>query len=489
MRKDRKLFKKSFAVLLAAAMAMSSTMVPAFADETENIVAEQSVGEDLQDSTIEFIDEEDSSSTIDEISEETDSEVTDSEIVDSEVTDSEITDSELTESEEEVELEEDLVSDNEEKRFGTSEEINAEGTVDMFRIYFPGTGEHLYTKSKNETVYNRDRGWHYEGIAWVSPTSSDVPIYRLYHEQSGEHLYTVDENEKNVLSSGSWKYEGIGWYSAGKDGIPVYRLFNPRAKAMNHHYTTDANEKNVLLSQGWVDEGIGWYALEKGKGKSYDVIPPQTVYKGIDYSDIYDFNYYITANADAKARFGKTEDEKAIEYFVNTAMWNGVQAKQGVTYTSTAYRNHRYKFDATLKEADRYTSSTGYCITVNRTTHMVRVYQGKQYTWKQIYSTSCTIGAAATPTYTGVFKTRLGGYYFDSGSVRCFYYTPFNGGIYFHSVLYAKTSTPQVIMDGRLGYNISHGCVRLPINSAYWIYQRFATRGSNVGTTVAVFDA
>ena len=47
-----------------------------------------------------------------------------------------------------------------------------------------------------------------------------------------------------------------------------------------------------------------------------------------------------------------------------------------------------------------------------------------------------------------------------------------------YTVLY-KQGSMSVITDGRLGINASHGCVRLNINNAKWIYDNIP-RGTKV---------
>lgn len=80
---------------------------------------------------------------------------------------------------------------------------------------------------------------------------------------------------------------------------------------------------------------------------------------------------------------------------------------------------------------------------------------------------------------TGWLNVAAKGYYFDSGNSRCFYYTQFKGNYLFHSVLYHKNGTLQ---DGGVGIPLSHGCVRLEIENAKWIYYNIPA-----GTHVVVY--
>ena len=121
-------------------------------------------------------------------------------------------------------------------------------------------------------------------------------------------------------------------------------------------------------------------------------------------------------------------------------------------------------------KAQGYASSTGYAILVDCSQHLVSVYQGYQNHWTRIQRYSCGDGAARTPTKKGVFTVGIKERYFGSSSYRCWYATQFSGNYLFHSVLYYPASTPSRVKDGRLGRGVSHGCVRLALNNAKWIY-------------------
>ena len=129
--------------------------------------------------------------------------------------------------------------------------------------------------------------------------------------------------------------------------------------------------------------------------------------------------------------------------------------------------------------ANMYSSPTGYLALVNRSTHKVAIYQGRQGSWTNVKYWDCADGKASTPTVTGVFHVASRGYYFDSGSARCYWWTQFYGNYLFHSVLYTHSGQ---LMDGRVGIALSHGCVRLKIENAKWIYDNIPR-----GTTVVVY--
>lgn len=355
----------------------------------------------------------------------------------------------------------------------------------MYRLYNPNSGEHFYTASKGEAVFVRNAGWNYEGIGWYAPDSG-TPVYRVYNPNAGDHHYTTNVGEKNHLVSLGWRDEGIKFYSSDNHEERLTRQYNPNARAGSHNYTTNQAEANFLVKAGWRDEGTAWYACAVGRAASTSDLGPTTYYQGKNYSEIYDFYYYTSHNRSA-AKYAD-DDQKAIKYFVENGLYNKQQAKEGVSPNSAVYNKYRTASDAYIRNTDKnlifankYSSSTRYLITVNRNTHMVYIYQGSQGKWNKINSFSCGDGAPSTPTVEGKFSIYGHKRYFDSGSVRCFYASMFYGAYYFHSTLYAQTSTPQREVDGRVGMALSHGCVRLKLSNAEWIYNVIPT-----GTAVVV---
>ncbi len=142
---------------------------------------------------------------------------------------------------------------------------------EMYRIYNPWTGEHLYTSDADEKDSNVKLGWRYEGIEWIAPkqtkSTSYKPVYRLYNPyvSGGDHHYTTNESEYKSLPADGWKQEGVAWYSADENeagAIPLYRQYNPYGETGTHNYTKSTDEQNNLIKAGWRAEGIGWYGYD-----------------------------------------------------------------------------------------------------------------------------------------------------------------------------------------------------------------------------------
>lgn len=143
------------------------------------------------------------------------------------------------------------------------------GTVEMYRLYNPNSGEHFYTANSYERDDLAGRGWHYEGVGWVAPVHSNTPVYRLYNPNAGDHHYTINTYERDSLIRVGWRDEGIGWYSSDTNrNYPLYRQYNPNAIAGAHNYTLNRNENDQLVRLGWRAEGIAWYGVGPGYGVS-----------------------------------------------------------------------------------------------------------------------------------------------------------------------------------------------------------------------------
>ena len=147
-------------------------------------------------------------------------------------------------------------------------------------------------------------------------------------------------------------------------------------------------------------------------------------------------------------------------------------------YTEKKY-NHGP--DETMyNRANMYGSSTQYLLMVDRKNNRTGVYKGRAGNWSCIKYWECAVGRPETPTVTGIYYVGAKGYYFNSGILKCYYYTQFYGDYLFHSVPYYPNGT---IYDALLGVPRSQGCVRLQIDNAKWIYDNVP-----YNTTVVVYN-
>ena len=121
--------------------------------------------------------------------------------------------------------------------------------------------------------------------------------------------------------------------------------------------------------------------------------------------------------------------------------------------------------------ANNQDSPTNYIVIVDRAAHRVGVFKGSKYNWVDAKYYKCCVGKPSTPTISGTYYIKSRGKYFDTGTQgRCWYFTQINGNYLFHSVIYDRQPSPKRIIDNSMDAAVSHGCVRLDLENAKWIY-------------------
>lgn len=129
-----------------------------------------------------------------------------------------------------------------------------------------------------------------------------------------------------------------------------------------------------------------------------------------------------------------------------------------------------------LQRIGGQSSRSRYLIGVDTAKCRVGIFQGSAGNWRPVKWWLCGPGKMSTPTVKGSFTVQGRGYSFGSG-FTCYYWTQFYGNYLFHSVTYRQGT--RHILDPTLGRPVSHGCVRLDINNAKWIYDNIP-RGTKV---------
>lgn len=151
------------------------------------------------------------------------------------------------------------------------------------------------------------------------------------------------------------------------------------------------------------------------------------------------------------------------------------QQQSGLKKTGTA----DYDTQARLFSADAPVSQNPalqYYLTISVSEQRVYVYAFEDGAYTELVKTMvCSTGMDATPTPAGEFVS--GGptskwCYFPNYGCWTQYATHIDGSIYFHAPLYEKADerTLRVNSVTSLGQKASHGCVRLSLEDAKWVY-------------------
>lgn len=240
-----------------------------------------------------------------------------------------------------------------------------------------------------------------------------------------------------------------------------------------------------LSSTGWTDWSTqGNFSGSADGSKGMEAVKIQLSGDIAKYYDIYYRTSVQKYGWLGWAKNGQTAGTGKIGYRLEAMQIRLVSKDASAPGSNSGYyTENKYEIgpDAAMyARANMYSSSTPYLIMVDRSAHRVGIYQGSRGFWRNVKYWPCSDGAPGTPTVTGVFRVGSKGYYFDSGNLRCYYFTQFYGDYLFHSVPYVKTTGQP---DDRLGIPLSHGCVRLATDNAKWIYDTVPA-----GTTVVVYN-
>ena len=339
------------------------------------------------------------------------------------------------------------------------------------------TGWHLY---EDNWYYIQDNGdytvdWKYVDGYWyyfnqdgcMMTGWEHVDGYWYYFNQNGCMItgwknvdgYWYYFNQNGCMITG-WKYVDGYWYYFNQNGCMItgwknldgYWYYFNKAGVMAKGWFSDegywyyANAAGVMQT-GWVHVGNYWYYMNQA-----GVMQTGWLYIDGDW-------YYMY---------------KSGEMASNTVIDGYRLSASGAMVTpSTAMKN----------VINGYSSSTNYLIAVDRKACRAGIFTGSKGKWSNKYFWPCTVGAPSSPTISGVYKVQGKQYTFgmDKG-YSCWYCTQIRGNYLFHSVIYAPGSKTN-IRDGRLGMQLSHGCVRLKLENAKWMYDNIP-----IGTTIVIYN-
>ena len=276
----------------------------------------------------------------------------------------------------------------------------------------------------------------------------------------------VDFNCNDIVKSedGWWYVRGgkvdFGYTGVAKNRLGWWRIVNGKVD-----FNCNSVEKNHLgwwyIRGGKVDFGYtgvaknanGWWKIDNGK--------VNFGFNGIGVNN--NGAWYIRGG---KVDFGYNGNIK----------WNGTDcyvANGKVTMSGVSVQ---------ISSRAAYASSdTNWLIVTDTSACKVAIFAGSKGNWSTVKYISCSPGKPSTPTVKGEFKVTGRGLSFGKPTYTCWYYTQFYGDYLFHSVIYNKGSKTS-IQDGRLGMQLSHGCVRLALSEAKWIHDNIPN-----GTKLIVF--
>lgn len=312
------------------------------------------------------------------------------------------------------------------------------------------TATYSLTRSSGSVSKANDLGKTAGKATKTASSATGIAVKNISQVVSGGYTYKVYQKTK-------------GWSSTAKDGkragvksknYPVMAVSINRTGKLKSYY--DVYYRVYLKGYGW----LGWAKNGQTTGnKTYpfyvSALQVQLVYKGgVAPGSVK--NVYSDANGFLKKANEKAELNKA-----------------------------KARLDA---KAAKTSSSTGYLLLCDRSTCYTAVYTGSKGNWKRVKFWQCCVGASVTPTPKGSYTVEGKEYVFhgEENSYSCYYGVVFNSAreLMFHSVGYKNNGSQKDkdIIFSNLGSWASHGCVRLKLENAKWLYDHMTT-----GTKVVIF--
>ena len=305
-------------------------------------------------------------------------------------------------------------------------------------------------------------GWIKTSSGWYYLTGSGAMATDWY-QVGGTWYYS---NNSGTMQTGWVNSHGTWYYLDGSGAMATNRWIG------NYYVTASgAMAKNTWVGSYWVGADGKWVP---GSGS--------TAGSGGNWEQSGSTWYYINSDGSRVCNNWKRVNGKWYYFEADGSMVTGWKRIGGYKY----YFN---RSGAMVQDLDGVIGrQSSYYITVNRAKCQVMVY-AKSETGRYdipVKTFVCSVGLPSTPTPTGTFTTPAKyRWHTLMGPSYGQYCTRIVGGVLFHSVA-GSNMTSHNLSAGNynmLGQPASHGCVRLCVRDAKWIYDN-----CTLGTTVTISD-
>lgn len=265
------------------------------------------------------------------------------------------------------------------------------------------------------------------------------------NEIEGE-LYYFKNNRIDTSYSGLAQY-GNEWYYI--ENGKVNWNYTGLAQRGNEWFYVKGGKLDWSYT-GLVQKGNEWFFVRNGRlDWGYTGLACNGEYYFYVKNGRLDWNYSGYAQIDGQGEYYEVRNGRLVGGTLTLAKMHGV--------------------------ANNQDSPTNYIVIVDRAAHRVGVFKGSKYNWADAKYYKCCVGKPSTPTISGTYYIKSRGKYFDTGTKgRCWYFTQINGNYLFHSVIYDRQNSPKRIIDNSMDAAVSHGCVRLDLENAKWIYDNIS---------------
>ena len=389
-------------------------------------------------------------------------------------------------------------------------------------FYKDATGQLFYSDGSGAMLSTT--GWYLMNGTWYW-VNGNGSLATGWINVGGTWYYM---GENGAMKTGWYQVKGVWYYSNGSGAMQTGWL----NRGGTWYYLTGSG----AMATGWINLGGTWYYLNPSNGDmvgaGWHLINNKWYYfdgSGAMYSNRWIGNYYVGGNgemltntwvgsywvgADGKwipnydpdvnanwVKSGNTWYYQRPDGSKLTNSWKRINGSwyyfgaDGAMTTGWKYVDgYKFYFGTNGKMVQDVDSLIGkqssYKLTVNRVKCQVTAYAANETGnyCIPVKTFTCSVGKAATPTHVGTYQTLR-----KSNPVELMgpswgkYGTQINAyGDWFHSVACSNPDPTYSLAAGNynmLGQPASHGCVRLCVRDAKWIYDN-----CGLYTTVVVSD-
>ena len=298
--------------------------------------------------------------------------------------------------------------------------------------------------------------------------SSYSTEYRYISKTSVQYKtkYTKSSVWSSAKQNGSTSGKTTSGASIGSLAVKLVKGSSAVSGSIKYSVRTSTSDKSANWSS-WKSN----YSTAGSKNSKLRAIKIKLTGDMADYYDVY-YRVYVNGygwlgwakNGEKAGTSGASYNISAVQVKL-VAKGASAPGSTGSHFISTS-SSTKLKM---MVRAQKYSSTSKYLILVDRSAKKVGIFTGKKGNWKLKYYWSCCVGKASTPTISGSYTVGIKLYSFgESKGYSCYYATQISGNYLFHSVLYYPYT--KTIKDGTMGKAVSHGCVRLTLSHAKWIY-------------------
>ena len=288
----------------------------------------------------------------------------------------------------------------------------------------------------------------------VLNSSLDDLIIALNSNNINSDIYTNTNNDSNTNTNSSLTSDDLDNYI--NLALTSYNN-NDYKKALEYLNLIISNSKALEYDSSLAEDYINKIPSDYKKfllDSIEDLVANKYYTKAIDILNNYDTSIL------------KENDKDILNKISSIELFR--EEYQGETeYTSSAILE-----SITLSNVNNLSinSLTNHFVYLNLAEQKTYVYEGSSDNWNLIKTFESSTGVDGKETPKGIFDVTDRGEWFYSEEFEqgAKYWVQFMGDYLFHSVPYDENQT--VILDENLGEPASHGCVRLSVEDAKWLY-------------------